>query len=104
MGHFFEGQEVLNESTLSNILDLLKKDIVHKAPFSHSYPYDWRTNQVGCIHKNNYFFTKIVIFHIFAAHNYSLLKTVVHKYVRDWKELRHSYWLRPFKGTFGRFQ
>lgn len=46
MGHDLEGKEVLSYDTSRFVLDMLKKNVVHSAPYVRPYPYDWRTNQV----------------------------------------------------------
>ncbi|KAI1721886.1 tRNA synthetases class I (I, l, M and v) domain-containing protein [Ditylenchus destructor] len=45
MGHDLEGKEVLSHDTSRLVLDILKKNVVHSAPYVRPYPYDWRTNQ-----------------------------------------------------------
>ncbi|GMT28761.1 hypothetical protein PFISCL1PPCAC_20058, partial [Pristionchus fissidentatus] len=44
MGHDLEGMNVLGDGT-KKVLQLLKKDIVMTKPYTHSYPYDWRTKK-----------------------------------------------------------
>lgn len=46
LGAELEGKAVLREGQ-TTVLDLFRKHVLHAHNFTHSYPYDWRTHQVG---------------------------------------------------------
>lgn len=50
MGHSLEGRDVLSEETTNLVLATYRKHVVHSAPHSHKYPYDWRTKKVSLPH------------------------------------------------------
>ncbi|XP_052785641.1 isoleucine--tRNA ligase, mitochondrial-like [Mya arenaria] len=42
-GSKLEGKPVQGEATENTVLECLGRSLLHREPFTHSYPYDWRT-------------------------------------------------------------
>ncbi|KHN86887.1 Isoleucine--tRNA ligase, mitochondrial [Toxocara canis] len=58
LGYELEGKSVLGEGQEA-ALQLLKKDVIHTHPYTHAYPYDWRTKRPVIIRTSEQWFIDV---------------------------------------------
>uniref|UniRef100_A0A0M3HV85 isoleucine--tRNA ligase n=1 Tax=Ascaris lumbricoides TaxID=6252 RepID=A0A0M3HV85_ASCLU len=58
LGHALDGKAVLGDGQEA-ALQMLKKDVVYIHPYTHSYPYDWRTKKPVIIRSSEQWFVDV---------------------------------------------